>query len=196
MPGPLSRMSDEELIAEVQQDNEEAFTLLVGRFKDPLTNYVYRFVGDRDDANDIVQETFVRAYRSRRSYKPAARVSTWIYTIASNLAKSFLRRRRLRAIVRFSRTQEEQAPVFEIADTAPPADALVDASLREERIHKALSALPTKYREIVVLRDIQELAYEEIVAITGLAMGTVKSRINRGRRMLQEMLKDLRREPA
>ncbi len=196
MPGPLSRMSDEELIAEVQQDNEEAFTLLVGRFKDPLTNFVYRFVGDRDDANDIVQETFVRAYRSRRSYKPAARVSTWIYTIASNLAKSFLRRRRLRAIVRLSRTQEEQAPVFEIADTAPPADALVDASLREERIHKALSALPTKYREIVVLRDIQELAYEEIVAITGLAMGTVKSRINRGRRMLQEMLKDLRREPA
>ncbi len=189
-------MSDEELIAEVQQDNEEAFTLLVGRFKDPLTNYVYRFVGDRDDANDIVQETFVRAYRSRRSYKPAARVSTWIFTIASNLAKSFLRRRRLRAIIRFSRTQADEAPVFEVPDSAPPADVMVDASLREERVHKALSALPTKYREIVVLRDIQDLAYEEIVAITGLAMGTVKSRINRGRRMLQEMLKDLRREPA
>ncbi len=192
MPVPLGRMSDEELIAEVQNDgNESAFSLLVSRYKDPLTNFVYRFVGDLDDAHDIVQETFVRAYRSRRSYKPIARFSTWIYTIAVNLARSFLRRRKVRNIITFTRVKDEKDPVYDLPDEAPRPDVLTDAAMRHERIQKALNALPAKYRAIIVLRDVQELSYEEIVAITGLPMGTVKSRINRGRAMLQEMLQDL-----
>ena len=194
MTGPLNGLSDEELIAEVQRDNEEALTLLMGRFKDPLTNFVFRIVGDLEDAHDIVQETFVRAYRNRSSYKPEWRFSTWVYTIATNLAKSFLRRKRIRSIVRLTRTADEPTPVFDVPDGAPPIDTIVDASLGEERIRKALGKLPTTYRVAIVLRDIQDLTYEEIAAITGVAMGTVKSRINRGRGMLQEMLKDLREE--
>lgn len=191
MSTPLSRLSDEELIAEVQNDNEVAFSLLVGRFKDPLTNFVYRFVGDRDDCEDIVQETFVRVYRSRKSYKPVAKFSTWAYTIATNLAKSHLRRKKLRRIITFSRSKEETEPIYDIPDENARADARLESSMREERIQKALDALPVKYREITLLRDVQELTYEEIVAITGLPMGTVKSRINRARALLQEMLKDL-----
>jgi len=191
MPDPLSGMSDEELIAEAQNDNEAAFAILVGRYKDPLTNFVFRYVGDREDSNDIVQETFVRAYRSRTSYKPVARFSTWIYTIATNLAKSSLRRKRLRGILTFSRAKVEQDPLFDLPDENARADVLTDAAIRHERIQKALNNLPSTYRAIVVLRDIQELSYEEIAAITGLPMGTVKSRINRGRARLQNMLKDL-----
>jgi RNA polymerase sigma-70 factor (ECF subfamily) len=188
---PPSRSSDEELIAEAQNDNEVAFNLLVGRYKDPLTNFVYRFVGDLDDCEDIVQETFIRVYRSRKSYKPVARFSTWVYTIATNLAKSHLRRKKLRKIISFSRSKEEPEPIYDLPDENARTDAMLESSFREERIQKALDALPVKYREIEVLRDIQELTYEEIVAITGLPMGTVKSRINRARALLQDMLKDL-----
>ena len=191
MSSPLSRLSDEELIAEAQNDNEMAFNLLVGRFKDPLTNFVYRFVGDLDDCEDIVQETFVRVFRSRKSYRPIAKFSTWIYTIATNLAKSHLRRKKLRRIISFSRSKDEPEPIYDIPDETAKADALLESSIREERIQKALDALPVKYRQIALLRDVQELTYEEIVAITRLPMGTVKSRINRARALLQEMLKDL-----
>jgi RNA polymerase sigma-70 factor, ECF subfamily len=188
---PLNRLSDEELIAEAQNDNAMAFNILVGRYKDPLTNFVFRFVGDMDDCQDIVQESFVRAYRNRASYKPVAKFSTWMYTIATNLAKSFLRRRKLRRVFTFSRAADEPEPIYEVPDENARADALLETHQRQERIQKALEELPNRYREIVVLRDIQELSYEEIAAITGLPMGTVKSRINRARALLQEMLKDL-----
>ena len=191
MPNPLNQASDEELIGEVQRDNDEAFDILVGRYKDSLSNFVYRFVGDPDQAQDIVQETLIRVYRSRKSYKPVAKFSTWVFTIATNLAKSHLRRRKLRAILMVTRNRNEPEPVFEVVDEKAGPDAEVDSAMKEEQIQKALNMLPTKFREVVVFRDIQELSYEEIVAITGLPMGTVKSRINRGRSMLQDMLKSL-----
>ena len=192
MPKTLSELTDEELIAEFQKENEAAFTLLVGRFKDPLTNFVFRFVGDGDDCNDIVQETFVRVYRSKHSYKPVARFSTWVYTIATNLAKTHLRRKKLRNVVSFWNRGDGEAEILgDIADQHSRTDALVESTVRAERIQKALDTLPAKYREIIVLRDIQELSYEEIAAVTGIRIGTVKSRINRGRAQLQEMLKDI-----
>src|SRR5215510_583008 len=101
MARSLGDLTDEELIAEFQHDNEAAFTELVQRFKDPLTNFAYRFLGDWDDCYDVVQETFIRVYRRRHSYKPIAKFSTWIYTIASNLAKSQLRRKKFNSLFRF-----------------------------------------------------------------------------------------------
>src|SRR5512140_2679651 len=139
----LNRLSDEELIAEAQNDNAMAFNILVGRYKDPLTNFVFRFVGDMDDCQDIVQESFVRAYRNRASYKPVAKFSTWMYTIATNLAKSFLRRRKLRRVFTFSRAADEPEPIYEVPDESARADALLEAHQRQERIQKALDELPT-----------------------------------------------------
>jgi RNA polymerase sigma-70 factor (ECF subfamily) len=192
MSKPLSELADEELIAEFQRGNEAAFVLLVGRFKDPLTNFVFRFTGDWDDCNDIVQEVFVRVYRSKHSYKPVAKFSTWIYTIATNLSKTYLRRKKLRNIIPFgTRGHDEREEPFDIQDEDARSDARVESSMREQRIQKALNSLAAKYREVIVLRDVQELSYEEIAAVTKLNIGTVKSRINRARRQLQEMLKDL-----
>jgi RNA polymerase sigma-70 factor (ECF subfamily) len=191
MPIPPHQASDEELIAELQRDDDAAFDILVDRYKDPLKNFVYRFVGDPDEAHDIVQETLIRVYRSRNSYKPGAKFSTWIYTIATNLAKSHLRRRKLRTLLMVTRTRDEPDPVFEGADEAPGPDVEIDSTMKEEQIQKALGTLPVRFREVIVFRDIQEMSYEEIVAITGLPMGTVKSRINRGRSMLQDLLKSL-----
>ena len=183
--------SDERLMSLVQRGDEQAFVLLVGRYKDELTNFAERFLGDRDDAEDVVQEAFVRVWRKRDSFLPPGKFSTWLYTIAANLAKTRLRRW---ALWKFVRLGSPDGPSVDIPDEGSGADVRADELLREERIQRALATLPQKFREIVVLRDIQQLSYEEITAITGCAPGTVKSRINRGRALLREQLRDLIRE--
>ncbi len=192
----LSGLTDEELIATFQKGSEEAFEVLVSRFKNPLTNFVYRFVGNYDECDDIVKETFVRVFRNKHAYTPQAKFSTWIYTIASNLAKSRIRQRerhRLASLfVPGQRGGEEKGS--EIPDLQYAADRSADSALKHERIQKALNTISAKYREVVVLRDIQEFSYEEIAKITGLNLGTVKSRIKRGRTMLQKLLRDIYEE--
>ena len=193
MSRPLTELTDEELIAGFQEGDEKAFTELVHRFKDPLMNFVFRYVGDWDECYDIVQDTFVRMYRSKHSYKPIAKLSTWVYTIAVNLCKTYLRRRKLRRVFGLDSTQREyqSAPAFDPPDEHQHADRLAESSVLEERIQQALESLDAKYREVIILRDIQDLPYDEIAVMTGLNIGTVKSRINRGRTFLQEKLKDL-----
>jgi RNA polymerase sigma-70 factor (ECF subfamily) len=192
MSTPLHQRSDEDLIAEFQSDNVAAFDLLVGRYKDPLTNFVYRFLGDWEECNDVVQETFIRLYRNKHSYKPVAKFSTWLYTIATNLARTQLRRRnRWRFLSLSPRGKDDPEPQFDLPDDATSPDRLAESALLDERIQKALDALSAKYKEVIVLRDIQDLSYEQIADITGLNLGTVKSRINRARAQLQEMLKDI-----
>jgi RNA polymerase sigma-70 factor (ECF subfamily) len=193
--GPLQTQSDEELIAAFQQGRQDAYNLLVGRYKDPLINFVYRYLGDYDQADDVVQETFIRLYYKKDTYKPIAKFSTWIYTIATNLAKTQLRNRKRRVIFSLTRRGEEEREMqHEIPDERYAADSVADSSLKQEIIQKALNSIPEKYREAVILCDIQELSYEEICAITGLNIGTVKSRLNRGRTRLQELLKTLMNE--
>jgi len=182
---------DEELMSRAARGDEQAFVLIVRRYKDELTNFAERFLGDRDDAEDVVQEAFVRVWRSRESFVAGGRFSTWLYTIASNLARTRLRRR---ALWRFVRLGSGDGAPADIPDGAAASDVRVDEAIRDERIQRALGRLPPKFRELVVLRDIQQLSYEEITAITGCAMGTVKSRINRGRALLREELRDLIRE--
>ena len=184
--------SDEELIAAFQQGQTEAFNLLVGRYKDQLMNYVFRYLGDYDQADDVVQETFIRVYRKKDSYKPVAKFSTWLYTIATNLAKTQLRRRKSHAIFSISRhSGDHQEKDYDIPDQSSATDSQADSTLKQEIIQKALDSISPKYREIVILCDVQELTYEEICKITELNIGTVKSRLNRGRVKLQKLLKDL-----
>ncbi len=184
-------LTDEELMALFQRGKEEAFNEIVGRYKHPLMNFVFRFLGNYDDSVDIVQETFVRVFRKRNLYRPIAKFSTWIYTIASNLAKTELRRRGLRGMLSLSQLRGSAEQDFDIADERMSPERAAESSLGEEIIQKALLSIPGKYREVVILRDIQELSYEEISKITGLSLGTVKSRINRGRTQLRELLKDV-----
>lgn len=184
--------SDEELIAAFQQGQIEAFNILVGRYKNPLLNFVHRYLGDYDQADDVVQETFIRLYQKSASYRPIAKFSTWIYTIATNLAKTQLRDRSRKGIFSLTRSKgDEKERDFEIRDDRYPADQLAESNIKQEIIQRALNSLPEQYREAVILCDIQELTYEEICAITGMNMGTLKSRLNRGRAQLQGLLKDL-----
>ncbi len=190
----LTEFSDEELIKEYQDNNTpEAYDILVKRYKDPLMNFVYRFVGDRDICTDVVQDTMIKFYLNKDSYRSFAKFSTWIYTIAGNLAKNELKRRRRRIIFSINNSDDERSPQIEDKMFLAP-DKAADGEIRNEIIQKALLKVKPVYREVVILRDIQDLSYEEISEITGLAIGTVKSRINRGRAQLQKLLKHIYKE--
>ena len=190
----LTELSDEDLIKEYQDNNTpEAYDILVKRYKDPLMNFVYRFVGDRDVCTDVVQDTMIKFYLNKDSYRSFAKFSTWIYTIAGNLAKNELKRRRRRIIFSIDNNDDERSPQIEDKMFIAP-DKAADGVMRNEIIQKALLKVKPVYREVVILRDIQDLSYEEISEITGLAIGTVKSRINRGRAQLQKLLKHIYRE--
>lgn len=187
----INEFTDEELIIEFQSSgNEKAFEILVQRFKNPLTNYVYRFLGDYDSCVDVVQETFVKVFRYKDNYSSVAKFSTWVYTIAGNLARTEYQRKRRKNFFSISSYGEEEK-TFDIPDNSNRPDVAADMNIKNEIIQKALLKVRDSYRDAVILRDIQELSYEEIAVIMKIEVGTVKSRINRGRAELQKYLKDI-----
>ncbi|MBU0558540.1 MAG: sigma-70 family RNA polymerase sigma factor [Bacteroidetes bacterium] len=191
MEKKLFSLTDEQLIKEFQDNNTlQAYEILVKRFKDPLMNFVFRFVGDRDACTDIVQDTMIKFYLNKDSYQSFAKFSTWIYTIAGNLAKNELKRRKRRVI--FSLSNDDDDRTFQIEDRAFIApDRAADNEIKNRFVQKALLRVKPIYREVVVLRDVEGFSYEEISDITALSIGTVKSRINRGRTQLQKLLKNI-----
>jgi RNA polymerase sigma-70 factor (ECF subfamily) len=184
------KVSDETLIARFQQGDVQAFDVLVRRYKDQLLNYVFRFVGNRNDAEDIVQETFLRVYKNKHYYKEIAKFSTWVYTIAGNLAKTELRRRKRRKVFSVSNFVNDERD-FDIPDLDRNPEKEVDGSIKDDIIQRAIEKLPPKFKEVILLRDVQGFAYEEISQILNIPLGTVKSRVNRGRLKLQADLKFL-----
>ncbi|MEW6004721.1 MAG: sigma-70 family RNA polymerase sigma factor [Stygiobacter sp.] len=190
----LTELTDEELIKEFQDNNTlEAYEILVKRYKDPLMNFVYRYLGDKDSCTDVVQETMIKFYLNKDSYRSFAKFSTWIYTIAANLAKNELKRRKRRTIFSIDNNDDEKSLQIEDKMFLQP-DRATDSEIKNEIIQKALLKVKPVYREVVILRDIQDLSYEEISEITGLPIGTVKSKINRGRAQLQKLLKNIYKE--
>jgi len=190
----LRELSDEELILEFQKNNkEDAFNILVQRYKNPLTNFVFRFLGDYEACNDVVQETMIKVYRYKDSYSSVAKFSTWIYTIAGNLARTEYRRQRRQNIFSINDYGEEHQ-TYDLPDESYRPDVITDIGIKDEIIQKALMKVKETYREAVILRDIQGLSYEEISEILGVNEGTVKSRINRGRAQLQDLLKSIYKE--
>ncbi|MCH8018317.1 sigma-70 family RNA polymerase sigma factor [candidate division KSB1 bacterium] len=182
--------SDEDLIERFQKGDLYAFDLIVKRYKEQLLNFVYRFVGNQEEAEDIVQETFLRVYRKRKAYKRIAKFSTWIYTIAGNLSRTELRRRKRRKLFSVTDMGYEDRD-YEISDEGYNPENHVEGVIQEEIIHAEINNLSPKFREVIILRDVQELSYEEISKIIRVPIGTVKSRVNRGRLKLQSKLKDL-----
>jgi RNA polymerase sigma-70 factor (ECF subfamily) len=180
--------TDEILIAKFQADDLSAFDEIVHRYQGQLINFVGRLVSDRITAEDIVQETFLRVYRNKHRYKEIARFSTWIYTIAGNLARTELRRRKIRNIFSISQRGETEID-YEIPDTSINVEREVEGKIRQEVIMKEIGRLPVYFREVIILRDIQDLSYEEISQILEVPLGTVKSRVNRGRTQIQKRLK-------
>ncbi len=186
------RPTDEELIRKFQQGDETAYNEIVNRFSGPLLNFIYRIIGDSAYAEDLLQETFIRVYQNKHSYREIAKFSTWIYTIASNLSKTELRRQKVRRWFSLSGNRADDRPMEIANDDYTPAETMQQNSSLDI-IHKEIQKLPMSFKEVIILRDVQELSYDEISTILNIPLGTVKSRVNRGRARLQKSLKPLLR---
>jgi RNA polymerase sigma-70 factor (ECF subfamily) len=181
--------SDEDVMTYFQGGYEEAFAEIVNRYRDRIHHYIYRYTRNHLDCEDIVQETFFRVYRSRHSYERIARLSTWLYTIAGNLMRSHYKKNsRLQTTPIHDLASDYSEMELDIVDTRLTPDIELEESYLVDIVYKALDRLPNDFREIIVMRDIQNLSYEEIEEITGLPMGTVKSRINRARARIQALI--------
>jgi RNA polymerase sigma-70 factor (ECF subfamily) len=184
-PGELSDM---DILAEVGAGNVDAYGKIVGRYNGRLYNFIYRFVGDRETAEDIVQETFLRAFRKRKEYRAIANFSTWLFTIAGNLAKSELRRRKRWRMFSIERDEETDTGM-ELPDESARPDKVAESSLADVQIQQAIASLPENYKQVILLRDVEGMSYQEISEIVDCPVGTVKSRVNRARLKLQQKLK-------
>ena len=189
----VGEMTDHRLLEVTKTGDGAAFAELVRRYRNQITNYVYRMTNDYDLAVDLAQETFMRVYAAAERYQTSYAFSTYIYRIATNLAISELRRRKRRKLVSLSTFfGERESPTdsceLEMPDTGPLQDATVVEDERRAAVARAIATLPEKYRAPLVLRDVEERSYEEIACILGMNVGTVKSRINRARTFLREKL--------
>ena len=184
-------LTDEQLIFKFQEEDVEAFNEIVFRYKDRLVNFLFRYTGNRDDSEDLAQDTFLKLYRSKHLYREIAKFSTWFYTIAINIAKTNLRKKSRKRAISLSSFDPENEKDFELTANVLGPDESANASTESYYIQKAIDSLDENFREVIVLRDIQDFEYEEIAQITGLPLGTVKSRINRGREKLKVMLSEI-----
>ena len=183
--------TDEQLILMFQKDDVGAFNEIVFRYKDRAVNFLFRYTGDRDDAEDLAQDTFVKVYKSKHLYREIAKFSTWFYTIALNTAKTNLKKKSRMSTISLSDFDPENEKDFDIKDTGITPDESANAAIENHYIQQAINSLDEDFKKIIILRDIEDMDYEEIAEITGLPMGTVKSRINRGREKLKKILTEI-----
>lgn len=186
-----AKTSDHALIEATRNGNEEAFSEIMGRYRNPITNYLYRFLNDYEEAVDLAQETFVRVYFAIDRYHTDYAFSTYIYRIATNLAISELRKRKRRTLLSLTglfQSDPEDTTEYQPRDERPLPDANALDNEQSRTIARAITALPPKYRVPIILRDIEGLSYEEVAAVMNLGLGTTKSRISRARGLLREKL--------
>ncbi|MEO5618904.1 MAG: sigma-70 family RNA polymerase sigma factor [Candidatus Eisenbacteria bacterium] len=183
-------------MARVAEDEERAFSELVRRFQGRVMNLISRVLNDRESADDLAQEVFVRIYVHRRNYRRGSKFSTWLFTIAANLAKNEIRRRvRKRHWFSLDALQDllkDSTP--QLADPTEGQERSMEREQLQELMARAIATVPEKYRLALVLRDVEGLPYEEIAIVLGIPGGTVRSRINRARSMLKRKLQPLLRE--
>jgi RNA polymerase sigma-70 factor (ECF subfamily) len=175
---------DTTLVGRTLAGDQEAFSVLVEKYKDPVFNVAYRMLGNASEAEDVAQEAFVRAYTQLRTYKDSHRFSTWLLSITSHLAIDQLRRRRFLAL------PLENVPFLEwIADASVgPEQAALEGEASDE-MQRILATLPTKYRAVLVLRYWNDLSYEEIANMLQLTPALVKARLHRARELVARTMK-------
>ena len=182
----VEAMSDVALVELVLADDQDAFTVLVERYKDAVQNLAYRMLSNTAEAEDVTQETFVRAYTQLATYKPAHKFSTWLLSIASHLAIDQLRRRRFLAL------PLEDVPFLEwIVDSGASPEQSTLQGEQQDEIQVYLQRLPGKYRAVIVLRYWYDFSYEEIARTLNLTPALVKARLHRARELLARYMNQI-----
>ena len=181
----LTREQELTIIRRVQHGDTEAFSLLVSAYEKTVFNVAFQMTGNREDAQDIAQEAFFKAYTSLPSFRGDSKFSSWLYRIVSNLCLDFKRRQGRRPSASLTVEDDEGENVqLDIADESQSPEALLERKLTRDAVRRGLQELPDEQRQILLLREIQGLSYEEIGEAMGLEPGTVKSRIFRARKKL------------
>jgi RNA polymerase sigma-70 factor (ECF subfamily) len=190
----LQVLDDSGVVAAFLAGEPRAFDILVERYQTRLLNFVYRTTGDRERAEDLVQEAFVRIYRHLHRFDQTKKFSTWAYTIASNLAKNELRNRSRSPLVLFQAIRKswdsDDRPLEWEDNTYRPDDLFRKRHLRQ-MVESAVGELPEHHRTVFVLREMEGKTYEEIAEITNCNLGTVKSRLNRARNSFAQLIEPL-----
>jgi RNA polymerase sigma-70 factor (ECF subfamily) len=185
-------------VAELKAGSEEAYAWLIGEFQQPIYSLVYRVLSDPTDAADTTQEVFLKIFRGMKYFHGESSLKTWIYRIAlheaSNRRRWWFRHKSKETSIESAGSGAVAAIKDSLADTAEsPFDRVAHEDVRA-KVEEELRKVPEPYRTTVILRDIEEMSYEEIAEITDVSLGTVKSRLTRGRQALKERLKTYVRE--
>jgi RNA polymerase sigma-70 factor (ECF subfamily) len=187
----LHELDDGQLVQQHLAGNPQAFGSLVDRYQTRLLNFINRTIGDRERAEDLVQEVFIRVFRHLHRFDQTKKFSTWIYTIASNLGKNELRNRSRNPLVLFQTIKKHWEPdhrPLQFEDTTARPDDLYRKRYLKEAVERCVGQLPAHHRAVFVLRELEGKSYAEIADITGCNLGTVKSRLNRARNSFALMI--------
>ncbi len=178
-----------EIVKKAKDGDKKAFEVIVKKYQNRVANLIFKIIGDSDIVEDLTQEVFLRVFESLKEYKFSSAPYTWIYRITVNICIDEIRKRqRSRAYSLFDVLS--QNPKAE--PSYSPVEKNVERSEMREIIEKAMSKLPPEYKTVIILRDFEDLPYEEIAKILKISIGTVKSRIFRARKLLAEYLKEYR----
>lgn len=179
----MTREQEAAVISAVLDGDVDAYEALVKEYEKNVYNLALRMTGNSEDAADMSQEAFIKAYNSLGAFRGESKFSVWLYRIVSNVCLDFLRSKNRKPTVSLSTENDDGEEVeLDIADESQSPEYLLDRSLTRDAVRRGLSSLPPEHREILLLREIQGLSYEEIADVLGIEEGTVKSRIFRARK--------------
>jgi RNA polymerase sigma-70 factor (ECF subfamily) len=198
LPQPLldlANLPDGDVVVLAQQGRETAFRELIRRYERPVFSLVYRMVRDRETAEELAQDTFVKALNNIERYSPEFKLSSWLFKIANNLAIDHLRKRRLPTVSisgapGASTASEIEATSFEVAGHSPSALETLEARELGSAIEQAIAGLRPEYRSCIIMRHVEGRSYEEIATTLDLPLGTVKTYIHRARHELRKALEE------
>lgn len=192
-PSSASSEQDRAFVAEALQGKEAAYQALMEKYRAALRRHIARLVHNPSDLDDLVQETFIKAFTALSTYSTEYAFSTWLYKIATNHAIDYLRRQKLKTLSLDDPIQAKEGTLpRELADTTYFPDRHIVEDQQRMLLQEALDALPEKYRRVIIMRHQQEKSYEEIAAALHLPLGTVKAHIFRARRLLYHYLRSKR----
>lgn len=178
-------VNERQLIEQVLAGDQEAFSQLVLAYEDRVYHLCFRMCSDAEEAKDLAQEAFVKAWKGLRFYKGDASFSTWLYRLTTNVCIDHLRQKKRKGSIYLNAAQDEH---FDVPDIAPTPEEQANANEMKRLVTQAMAQLEEEFRLVLTLRVVEELSYDEIAQITDLKPGTIKSRICRAREKLRKIL--------
>ncbi|MBE6932037.1 MAG: sigma-70 family RNA polymerase sigma factor [Ruminococcaceae bacterium] len=181
-------MEEKKLIQQAAAGDTAAFEALVLRYQTQVYSLAYRMVGNEADAQDLAQEAFVRAWRALDSFQFSSQFSTWLYRLTSNICIDFLRSQKKRKHISLTVLQDDEQQQWDMPDHRPLPEEQMIVTQEREALAKAIAALDPEYRQVLILRIVNDCSYQQISEIMGIREGTVKSRLSRAREQLRKKL--------